>query len=156
MKRAGQQPVLAAEEAVAYQLAPPGRETELIASNATFGALLFSGPVQQNSAPSERQNRHELQSLSMARSSDEAVVRPALSMPAPASSTWRSSSRRTASAALVRDRLPRPAWGSSPPPGCSAILSGTRCTRWRWATWPTTESYHRARPSDPIGESWLS
>jgi CBS domain-containing protein len=66
---------LASEEVVAYQLA---REavTELISTNATFGALLFSDFSNKLSALAERQSRHELRSLTMARVS-EAFVRPA-------------------------------------------------------------------------------
>lgn len=65
---------VAAEEVVAYQLA---RQTvsDLIAANATFGALLFSDLGQKLSALSERQSRHELQSLTMSRV-DAAYVRP--------------------------------------------------------------------------------
>ena len=66
---------VAAEEVVAYQLAHQA-VADLIASNATFGALLFSDLSQKLSALSERQSRHELQSLTMARV-DEAFVRAA-------------------------------------------------------------------------------
>ena len=66
---------VAAEEVVAYELA---RETvsSLIASNATFGAMLFSDLSNKLSAISQRQSQHELRSLTMARV-DEAFVRPA-------------------------------------------------------------------------------
>lgn len=66
---------VAAEEVVAYRLA---REavTELISSNATFGALLFSDLSKKLSALSERHNQHELQSLTMARV-EEAFIRTA-------------------------------------------------------------------------------
>ena len=65
----------AAEEVVAYQLA---KKTvgSLIASNATFGAMLFSDLSNKLSAISQRKSQHELQSLTMARV-DEAFVRPA-------------------------------------------------------------------------------
>jgi CBS domain-containing protein len=65
---------VAAEEVVAYQLA---REavSALIASNASFSALLFSDLSNKLSALAERESRHELQSLTMARV-DEAFVRP--------------------------------------------------------------------------------
>src|SRR5450830_1439047 len=66
---------VAAEEVVAYQLAKRA-VGDLIASNATFGALLFSDLSNKLSALSERQSQHELQSLTMARV-DEAFVRPA-------------------------------------------------------------------------------
>jgi CBS domain-containing protein len=65
----------AAEEVVAYQLARQA-VSDLIASNATFGALLFSDLSNKLSALSERKNQHELQSLTMSRV-DEAFLRPA-------------------------------------------------------------------------------
>lgn len=66
---------VAAEELVAYQLAKQA-VSDLIAANATFGALLFSDLGAKLSALSQRQAQHELQSLTMARV-DEALVRPA-------------------------------------------------------------------------------
>ena len=65
----------AAEEVVAYQLAKKA-VSSLIASNVTFGAMLFSDLSNKLSAISQRKSRHELQSLTMARV-DEAFVRPA-------------------------------------------------------------------------------
>ena len=67
---------VAAEEVVAYALA---RQTvkDLIAANATFGALLFSDLGAKLSAASQRQSGNELQSLNMARV-DEAFLRPAI------------------------------------------------------------------------------
>ncbi|HMW23865.1 MAG TPA: DUF294 nucleotidyltransferase-like domain-containing protein [Burkholderiaceae bacterium] len=67
---------VAAEEVVAYQLAKEA-VTELIASNATFGALLFSDLSKKLSALSERQGEHELQSLTLARV-EEVFIRPAV------------------------------------------------------------------------------
>lgn len=66
---------VAAEEVVAYALA---RHTvqELIAANATFGALLFSDLGAKLSAAGQRQSGNELQALNMARV-DQAFVRPA-------------------------------------------------------------------------------
>ena len=66
---------VAAEEVVAYALA---RQTvqELIAANATFGALLFSDLGAKLSAAGQRQSGNELQALNMARV-DQAFVRPA-------------------------------------------------------------------------------
>ena len=64
---------VAAEEVVAYQLARQA-VSDLIAANVTFGALLFSDLSNKLSVLSERQSRHELQSLTMARV-DEAFVR---------------------------------------------------------------------------------
>ena len=65
----------AVEEVVAYQLAKKA-VSSLIASNATFGAMLFSDLSNKLSAISQRKSQHELQSLTMARV-DEAFVRPA-------------------------------------------------------------------------------
>lgn len=66
---------VAAEEVVAYQLAKQA-VSDLIASNATFGALLFSDLSNKLNALSERKSQHELQSMTMARV-DEAFLRPA-------------------------------------------------------------------------------
>ena len=66
---------VAAEEVVAYQLAKATVKA-LIASNATFGALLFSDLGHKLSALSQRQEQRELQSLTLARV-DEAYLRPA-------------------------------------------------------------------------------
>lgn len=65
---------VAQEEVVAYQLARQ-TVTDLIASNATFGALLFSDLSNKLTALSQRQSQHELQSLTLSRV-DEAFVRP--------------------------------------------------------------------------------
>ena len=64
---------VAAEEVVTYQLA---RQTvsDLIAANATFGALLFSDLSKKLRALSQRQSEHEMQSLTLSRV-DEAFVR---------------------------------------------------------------------------------
>ena len=66
---------VAAEEVVAYQLVHRA-VSELIASNATFGALLFSDLSEKLGALSERKSQHELQSLTLSRV-DEAFLRPA-------------------------------------------------------------------------------
>ena len=65
---------VAAEEVVAYQLARQA-VSDLIASNATFGALLFSDISHKLSALSQRRSQHELQSLNLSRV-DEAFLRP--------------------------------------------------------------------------------
>ncbi|MCX7239799.1 MAG: DUF294 nucleotidyltransferase-like domain-containing protein [Burkholderiales bacterium] len=65
---------VAVEEVVAYQLAKQA-VSDLIAGNATFGALLFSDLSNKLNALTERENRHELQSLAMARV-DAAFVHP--------------------------------------------------------------------------------
>lgn len=66
---------VAAEEVLAYQLA---RQTvlDLIARNATFGALLFADLSKKLAALAERDSQHELQSLGLTRV-EQAVVRPA-------------------------------------------------------------------------------
>jgi CBS domain-containing protein len=66
---------IAAEEVLAYQLARQA-VLELIARNATFGALLFADLSKKLAALAERDSQHELQSLSLARVA-EVVVRPA-------------------------------------------------------------------------------
>jgi CBS domain-containing protein len=66
---------VAAEEVLAYQLAHHA-VSELIASNSTFGALLFSDLGSKLGALSQRQREHEMQSLAMARV-DEAFLRVA-------------------------------------------------------------------------------
>lgn len=71
---------VAAEEVVAYALAHQ-TVNDLIAANATFGALLFSDLGAKLSAASRRQSGNELQALNMARV-DQAFVRPARVVPA--------------------------------------------------------------------------
>ncbi len=66
---------VASQEVVAYQLAHQA-VSDLIASNATFGALLFSDLGDKLSALSQRKGQHELQSLTLSRV-DEAFLRPA-------------------------------------------------------------------------------
>ncbi len=66
---------VAAEEVVAYQLARQA-VSDLIAANATFGALLFSDLSNKLSALSQRKSQYELQSLTLSRV-DEAFLRPA-------------------------------------------------------------------------------
>jgi CBS domain-containing protein len=65
---------VAAEEVVSYLLARQA-VSELIASNAMFGALLFSDLGSKLGALAQRQSEHELQSLAMARV-DEAYLHP--------------------------------------------------------------------------------
>lgn len=71
---------VAAEEVLAYQLAHQA-VSELIARNATFGALLFADLSNKLGAIAERQSRHELQSLTLARV-DEAYLRTPVFMDA--------------------------------------------------------------------------
>lgn len=67
---------VATEEVVAYQLAKRA-VTDLIAANASFGALLFADLSDKLKSIAARRNQHELESLTMARV-DEAFVRPAV------------------------------------------------------------------------------
>ena len=66
---------VAAEEVVAYALARRA-VNELISSNATFGALLFSDLSNKLSALAERHSQREMQSLTMA-NVEQAFLRPA-------------------------------------------------------------------------------
>jgi len=66
---------VAAEEVVAYALARQA-VNELISSNATFGALLFSDLSNKLSALAERHSQREMQSLTMAKV-EQAFLRPA-------------------------------------------------------------------------------
>src|SRR5450631_2411316 len=66
---------VAAEEVLAYQLTKQAVH-ELILRNATFGALLFADLSKKLLALAERDNQHELQSLSLATVA-QVVVRPA-------------------------------------------------------------------------------
>lgn len=67
---------VATEEVVAYQLERQAVQ-ELIADNATFGALLFSDLGDKLQSIAARKNQHELESLTMARV-DEAFLRAAV------------------------------------------------------------------------------
>jgi len=66
---------VAAEEVLAYQLSAKA-VSELVRRNATFSALLFADLSKKLSALADRDNRHEMESLSLARV-EHAVVRPA-------------------------------------------------------------------------------
>lgn len=145
---------VAVEEVVAYQLAKQ-TVSDLIAGNATFGALLFSDLSNKLSALSERQSRHELQSLTMARV-DEALVRPAHFVEADTSILEVVKHFQTLHTAtvLVRDRrVDPPALGIFTSTGLQrAILHGTSLDRL-----PVGElanfSLIKVRPSDQLGEA---
>ena len=145
---------VAAEEVVAYQLAKRA-VSELIASNATFGALLFSDLSKKLSALSERQSRHELQSLTMARV-DEALLRPAHFVEADTSIlevVKQFHALRTATV-LVRDRrVDPPALGIFTATGLQrAILHGTPLDRLLVGELANF-SLVRVRPDDLLGEA---
>ena len=145
---------VAAEEVVAYQLTKQA-VSDLIAANATFGALLFSDLSHKLSALSERQSRHELQSLTMARV-DEAFVRPPHFVDADTSVldvVKHFQAMRTATV-LVRDAHSHPPRvGIFTATGLQrAILHGTPLDQL-----PVGElanfSLIRVRPSDQLGEA---
>ena len=145
---------VAAEEVVAYQLAKQA-VTELIASNATFGALLFSDLSNKLSALSERQSRHELQSLSMARV-DEAVVRPPCFVDATTSivEVARQFQAQRTRSVLVRDTAATPPrLGIFTTTGLQrAILSGTALDQLAVGTLANYQLI-TVRPSDQMGEA---
>ena len=99
---------VAAEEVVAYQLAKQA-VSDLIAANATFGALLFSDLSNKLSALSARQSQHELQSLTMSRV-DEAFLRQAVFVDATTSilSVVKTFQSERTSNVLVRDTSQSP------------------------------------------------
>lgn len=145
---------VAAEEVVAYQLTKHA-VGDLIASNATFGALLFSDLSNKLSALSERQSQHELQSLTMARV-DEAFVRPAHFVEADTSIldvTRQFQALRTATL-LVRDsQVSPPALGIFTLTGLQrAILDGTPLDQLP-VRGLTTFSLIKVKPSDQIGDA---
>ena len=145
---------VAAEEVVAYQLAKHA-VSELIAGNATFGALLFSDLSNKLSALSERQSRHELQSLTMARV-DEALLRPAHFVEADTSilDVVRQFHALRTATLLVRDsRVDPPALGIFTATGLQrAILHGTPLDRLLVGELASF-SLIRVRPGDQLGEA---
>lgn len=145
---------VAAEEVLAYQLAKQ-TVTELIASNATFGALLFSDLSNKLGALSQRNSRHEMQSLSMARV-DEVFLRPVHEVDASTSihAVAGTFQENRISSVLVRDGQTSPArLGIFTTTGLQrAILDGTPLTELpvgRLATFNLIS----VRPSDAIGDA---
>jgi len=145
---------VAAEEVVAYQLAKKA-VSNLIASNATFGAMLFSDLSNKLSAISQRKSQHELQSLNMARV-DEALVRPPHFVDADTdivSVVTLFQAERTTTV-LVRDHACKPPrLGIFTHTGLQkAILSGTPLDKL-----PVRDlanfSLISVRPSDPLGDA---
>jgi CBS domain-containing protein len=145
---------VAAEEVLSYQLAKQ-TVTELIASNATFGALLFADLSHKLGALSQRHSRHELQSLSMARV-DEAFLRPVHEVDAltPILDVVKIFHDQRISSVLVRDEA-----GAAPRKGIftttgllRAILDGTPL-----AALPVgqlaTFSLISVRPGDAMGDA---
>ncbi|MDB5931001.1 MAG: cyclic nucleotide-binding protein [Polaromonas sp.] len=145
---------VAAEEIVAYQLAKQA-VSDLIAGNATFGALLFSDLSNKLGALSERQSRHELQSLTMARV-DEAFVRTPYFVDADTSVlevTRQFQALRTATV-LVRDpQAVPPALGIFTVSGLQrAILHGTPLDRLA-VRQVANFSLIKVRPGDQLGDA---
>lgn len=145
---------VAAEEVVAYQLAKKA-VSSLIASNATFGAMLFSDLSNKLSAISQQRNQHELQSLSMARV-DEAYVRPPHFVDADASivSVVKLFQAERTTTVLVRDRsCTPPRVGIFTHTGLQrAILSGTPLNELpvrQLTNFPLIS----VRPSDQLGDA---
>jgi CBS domain-containing protein len=99
---------VAQEEVVAYQLARQ-TVTDLIASNATFGALLFSDLSNKLTALSQRDIQHELQSLTLSRV-DEAFIRPPhfVEMDTDVLSVVKVLQAQRTASVLVRDRSTTP------------------------------------------------
>ena len=145
---------VAVEEVVAYQLAKQA-VSDLIAANATFGALLFSDLSNKLSALSERKSRHELQSLTMARV-DEALVRPPHFVDASTSvlEVVKHFQAQKTSTVLVRDTQSVPARvGIFTVTGLQrAILHGTPLDRLPVGEL-TSYALIQLRPSDQLGEA---
>lgn len=145
---------VAAEEVIAYELAARA-VGELIASNATFGALLFSDIGKKLSALSQRASQHEMQSLSLARV-DDAFLRPAVVVDADTDivSVARTFQEQRTSTVLVRD-----AHSSPPRLGVftttalqRAILDGRPLDRLPVGGF-CNYSLIAVRPADQIGEA---
>lgn len=100
---------MAREEVLAYAL-PRDAVNELVASNTTFGALLFADFSAKLGALAQRRSGHELQALNMARVAD-AFVRPVQQVDAATDivSVARLLQARHVSSVLVRDPAVEPA-----------------------------------------------
>ncbi|NML15315.1 DUF294 nucleotidyltransferase-like domain-containing protein [Azohydromonas caseinilytica] len=145
---------VALEEVLAYQLARRA-VSELIARNATFGALLFSDLSNKLSALSQRRSQHEMQSLTMARIT-ETGVRPAQEVGADTSivEVARVFQEHKVSSVLVRDEAATPPrLGIFTTTGLQrAILDGTPLERLPVGKLATF-SLICVKPSDPVGEA---
>jgi len=145
---------VAAEEVVAYQLAKQA-VSDLIADNATFGALLFSDLSNKLNALSERQSQHELQSLAMARV-DAAFIHPPHFVDAGTSilDVVKKFHALRIGAVLVRDaRTDPPALGIFTTTGLQrAILDGTPLDQLPVGTLANF-ALVKVRPSDLIGDA---
>jgi CBS domain-containing protein len=144
---------VAAEEVVAYQLAHRA-VSELIADNATFGALLFSDLSEKLSAVSSRKNQHEMQALTMARV-DETFIRPPrfVDMDTDVMTVVKLFQAERASNVLVRDtRSTPPRLGIFTATTLQlAILDGRPLTEQTVGSL-ATYSLVQVRPSDQLGD----
>ncbi|MFT3717313.1 putative nucleotidyltransferase substrate binding domain-containing protein [Pseudorhodoferax sp.] len=145
---------VAAEEVLCYQLARDAVR-ELIARNATFGALLFADLSNKLGAIAERQGRHELQSLTLARV-DQAYVRAPVFMDADDDvlSAVRLFREKRTTSVLVRD-------GAGPAPRTGiftsnalqrAVLDGRPLDRLPLREFSSFELIG-VRASDPVGDA---
>jgi CBS domain-containing protein len=145
---------VAQEEVLAYQLARKA-VNELIARNATFGALLFSDLSNKLSALAQRRSQHEMQSLTMARVS-ETGVRPGVMVEAATSiiDVARVFQERKISSVLVRDdQATPPRLGIFTNTGLQrAILDGTPLDQLPVGQLATF-TLVCMKPSDPVGEA---
>jgi len=145
---------VAAEEVVAYQLVKKA-VSNLIASNATFGAMLFADLSNKLSAIAQRKSQHELESLTMARV-DEAFVRPAHFVDADTDivSVVKLFQAERTTTVLVRDRAcAPPRLGIFTHTGLQrAILSGTPLGQLRVGELANF-SLISVRPSDQLGDA---
>lgn len=145
---------VAADEVLTYQLAHEA-VSQLIARNATFGALLFSDLSDKLGALSQRQSQHELHSLVLARV-DQAFVRPALWVDGETDivEVVRQFSAHRTATVLVRDaRQQPPALGIFTTTGLQrAILHGTPLDRLSVRELANFDLIC-VRPSDPLGDA---
>jgi CBS domain-containing protein len=139
---------------VAYQLARK-TVTDLIASNATFGALLFSDLSNKLTALSQRQSQHELQSLTLSRV-DEAFVRPAhfVEMDADVVSVVKVMQAQRTKCVLVRDRnvTPERVGVFTASTLQRAILNGTPLEQQKIGDLANFQIV-AVRPSDQVGDA---
>ncbi|MDT8992939.1 putative nucleotidyltransferase substrate binding domain-containing protein [Curvibacter sp. APW13] len=147
---------VATEEVVAYQLAKKA-VTDLIASNASFGALLFAELSDKLQSIAARKSQHEVESLTMARV-DEAFIRPAIFVEPQTDilAVVRLLQEQRASSVLVRGAQPDAPMGIFTSTMVQkAVLDGRPLDRL-----PVAELANFAvitvRPSDQLGEAMAS
>lgn len=144
---------VATEEVVTYQLARKA-VAELIASNATFGALLFADLSDKLKSIAARRSQHEVESLAMARV-DEAFVRPAIFVEPQTDivSVVRLLQAQRASSVLVRDASDRERLGIfTSTMVLKAVLDGRPLHQLAVAELANFQVI-TVRPSDQLGEA---